>query len=264
MNENYAYFVDYVRGLPNSGNLYILDYGCGNGAIVGALLKAGFNAVGCDTFYSGGSAHGGKPGGEFEALFARGNIRSIEEAGDLPWSPGTFDVVLANQVFEHVTDFDATIARIERVLAPGGHLVLHFPSREVWREGHIGIPFAHRFASGSRFRWLYARALRQVGLGYHTGGETAREWTDRQLDWIDRYCVYRPYRTIRASLDREWEVRHNEWQYIRFRARDKSFLIRWLLNARSLKPFLESLFRRLGFMALVLRRRDRTGNELGP
>jgi SAM-dependent methyltransferase len=261
MDENYAYFVSYVRGLPDSGKLRILDYGCGNGAIVAALRGAGFDAVGCDTFYAGGSKHGGKPGREFESLLEGGQIRAIEEKGDLPWPPRSFDVVLANQVFEHVTDFDATIARIERVLATNGHLVLHFPSREVWREGHIGIPFSHRFASGSRFRTLYTRILRGVGMGYHTSGKTASEWTNYALEWLDRYCVYRPYRTIRASLDRDWEVRHNEWQYIRFRARDKAVLIRWLLNLRSLKAFLESLFRRLGFMALVLRRRDRTGDE---
>ena len=255
MNQNYAYFLEYVRGLPHARKLKILDYGCGNGALVAALRREGFDAVGCDVFYEGGSQHGGKPGAEFETLLANGHIRAINEVGDLPWAPGSFDVILANQVFEHVEDFPQTISRLERVLAADGHAVLHFPSREVWREGHIGIPLAHRLSRYPRFRLLYTRTLRRLGFGYHGEGLSADQWARRQLDWIDRYCFYRPYSDIKNMLEPAWSIQHNEWQYVRFRARTKNFLLRWLVNNAALRAISERLFRRLGFMSLILRKR---------
>jgi len=54
---------------------------------------------------------------------------------------------------------------LNRVLKPGGCMLSIFPSRDVLREGHIGIPLAHRFARGSRARLLYTWALRRAGLG---------------------------------------------------------------------------------------------------
>ena len=257
MNVNYEYFVEYVRSLPNANSLRILDYGCGGGAIVAALRAAGFNALGCDVFYQGGSSHGGQPDQQFERLLADGQIVAIDEGGaNLPWPPGTFDLIIANMVFEHVQDFDLTIRRMASVLAPDGRMVLHFPMSGVWREGHIGIPFAHWFTPGSPWRRRYTLLLRRLGMGYHHEGRPADVWTDAQLDWIDNYTVYRPYAEVRAALDTEWEVTHNETQYIQFRAAGKSGLLRWLLMRKPLEPAFRVLFRRLGFDALVLRRKS--------
>lgn len=256
MNVNYEYFVEYVRSLPNAKKLRILDYGCGGGAIVAALREAGFDAVGCDVFYKGGSKHGGQPDHQFERLLADGRIVAIDEGGsDLPWPPATFDLIIANMVFEHVQDFDPTIRRMASVLAPNGQMVLHFPMSGVWREGHIGIPFAHWFKPGSPWRRRYTLFLRRLGMGFHHEGRPPEVWTDAQLDWIDKYTVYRPYSEVRAALDPEWDVTHNESQYIRFRAARKSGLVRWLLTRPYLAPGFQALFRRVGFDALVLRRK---------
>ena len=254
MDVNYEYFVDYVRSIPNSQHLKILDYGCGAGAVVASLRRAGFDAVGCDVFYEGGRSHGGKPDAEFERLLASGCLVAIEETGDLPWPPQTFDLIIANQVFEHVQDFEVTINRMARVLAPRGHILLHFPTDEVWREGHIGIPFAHWFKPDSPLRRPYTLALRRMGIGYNKEELTPEAWTDSQLEWIDRYTVYRPYSVVRSSLDRDWQVRHNEIQYIRFRAKRRGHVMRWLLTRRLLAPAVSWLFRRLGFNAFVLTR----------
>jgi SAM-dependent methyltransferase len=258
MNVNYEYFVEYVRSLPHAQSLRILDYGCGGGAIVAALREAGFDAVGCEAFYEEGHSHGGKAGGQFEQLLAEGRIVAIDESGDsLPWAAGTFDLILANMVFEHVQDFDLTIRRMASVLASDGHMVLHFPTREVWREGHFGIPFSHRFSPGSSSRRSYTLALRRLGMGYHKDGMPADEWTDRALDWNDRYTIYRPYSEIRASLDREWDVTHNEFQYIRFTAERTPAPLRWVLSRQVRAAFLERVFRKLGFDALALKRKTR-------
>jgi SAM-dependent methyltransferase len=258
-NVNYDYFVEYVGSLSNSKRLRILDYGCGAGAIVGSLRRAGFNALGCDVFYEGGRAHGGAPDQEFERLLSSGYIVAIEETGQLPWPEETFDLIIANMVFEHVQDFDTTISRMARVLAPEGRMVLHFPTAEVWREGHIGIPFAHWFKPGSSWRRRYTLLLRRLGLGYFlTAQRTPEEWTDAKLDWLDKYTIYRPYPVVRAALDPEWLVEHNELQYIRFRAQRAPRVMQWVLTRQTLAPVLVPLFRRLGFNAFVLKRRPIT------
>jgi len=82
----------------------------------------------------------------------------------------------------------------------------HFPSRELIREGHIGIPLAHRLPRG-RLRTAYTATLRRLGFGILIGAKPSgelppREWARRTLDWIDRYCLYRPYREIAHTFRR--------------------------------------------------------------
>ena len=55
-----------------------------------------------------------------------------------------FDVVLSNQVLEHVRDPQAAIADMHRLLKPGGSLIVSFPVSDTWYEGHVGLYFAHR------------------------------------------------------------------------------------------------------------------------
>jgi len=46
----------------------------------------------------------------------------------LPWADNTMDLVIVNQVLEHVKDHFWLMHEITRVLAPGGHLVIGVPN----------------------------------------------------------------------------------------------------------------------------------------
>lgn len=62
----------------------------------------------------------------------------VVAAGDpLPFDAGSFDLIVADHVFEHVAQEDATgvVAEFERVLAPGGWVAARTPNK--W--GMIGI-----------------------------------------------------------------------------------------------------------------------------
>src|ERR1019366_9228148 len=120
-----------------------------------------------------------------------------------------FDLVVNNQVLEHVDDLDGVLREIHRVVKPGGQVLSIFPSRDVFREGHIGIPFAHWFPGppgplpdgrgsdsgtepgpegaplgsgwyaylGSRLRFYYTWALRSAGMGtWKQQAPSARQW----------------------------------------------------------------------------------------
>ncbi|MCW2841856.1 MAG: SAM-dependent methyltransferase [Aeromicrobium sp.] len=46
---------------------------------------------------------------------------------DMPYDDGTFDVVLASEILEHVPEDDRAIAELVRILAPGGILAITVP-----------------------------------------------------------------------------------------------------------------------------------------
>ena len=46
---------------------------------------------------------------------------------EIPEADGSFDLVIANHVLEHVADLDAALAEIGRVLVPGGYAILQTP-----------------------------------------------------------------------------------------------------------------------------------------
>lgn len=46
----------------------------------------------------------------------------------LPFADGSFDLVTANMVVEHVTDPPKLLMEVMRVLRPGGHLMFHTPN----------------------------------------------------------------------------------------------------------------------------------------
>jgi ubiquinone/menaquinone biosynthesis C-methylase UbiE len=54
--------------------------------------------------------------------------RVFADAGALPFPDGTFDLVTANMVVEHLTDPLNQFAEIRRVLRPGGLFVFHTPN----------------------------------------------------------------------------------------------------------------------------------------
>lgn len=63
---------------------------------------------------------------------SRNKADDFYAGGRFPYADGDFDVVLCNQVLEHVFTPDALLREIARVLRPGGRLVLTVPF--VWDE----------------------------------------------------------------------------------------------------------------------------------
>jgi SAM-dependent methyltransferase len=70
----------------------------------------------------------------FEAMAEAGEVpdtaRAEAVAGDalaLPYADGTFDVVIASEILEHVPADEAAIAELVRVLKPGGKLAVTVP-----------------------------------------------------------------------------------------------------------------------------------------
>jgi SAM-dependent methyltransferase len=63
---------------------------------------------------------------------------------DMPFAPGSFDMVIANHVLEHVDDDARALAEIHRVLAPAGVAILQTPysGKLHWTWQDVGIDTA--------------------------------------------------------------------------------------------------------------------------
>ena len=190
----YSFCTNWVEDHAQGRSLRVLDYGCGAGVIVKALRERGFEAFGCDVFYDGGDYSTAVD----PQLLGSAVLRM--EGGRIPFDAESFDVVVNNQVLEHVEDLDAVVAEMRRVLRPDGVVFSIFPDAGVWREGHCGIPFLHWFPKGSRFRVYYAATLRAVGLGYHTSGKSMLQWAKDFCEWLDKWTYYRSHAVIAASF----------------------------------------------------------------
>jgi ubiquinone/menaquinone biosynthesis C-methylase UbiE len=144
---NYIYMVEFAeKYAANNPDATILDYGCGSGDVVIAGRERGLNFFGADVFYGG--ADSAKARIEKSGWMGVA-IKEIVD-GKLDFPDRQFDLVVCNQVFEHVEDLDAVLLEIHRVLKPGGDMLALFPVLDTWREGHCGIPFVTPLQKGYR------------------------------------------------------------------------------------------------------------------
>ena len=125
------------RYVPLAGRR-VLDLGCGLGEYVRAFEREGAEALGCDLARSRLL--------EARARGAHGLVRAAGET--LPFAAGTLDVVVLNEVIEHVSDDRATLHEVARVLTPGGHCVIYAPNRLYPFETH-GIQLGRRYVFGN-------------------------------------------------------------------------------------------------------------------
>jgi SAM-dependent methyltransferase len=216
MNVNHRYVLEFARRFATESHnpqLRILDFGCGGGAVVQKGLEEGLDIWGADLFQE----HASDRSGASRSGLLGSRIFEIRE-GRLPWAAEHFDLVISNQVFEHVADLDAVVHEIHRVLRPGGTLLAVLPHSRMIFEVHSRLPCVHWFPRGSRVRFWWSLAICR-GLKRSDKGKSPREWTQHSLAWIDKFCFYRTPREIDRTLAPAFEVHHLEHEYAVFRRR---------------------------------------------
>jgi SAM-dependent methyltransferase len=186
-------------------------------------------------------------------------VRQIRD-GRLDYATASFDLVLSNQVLEHVADLNAALQEIHRVLKPDGAVLSIFPARDVYREGHIGIPFSHWFPGHSRLRFYYVWGLRRLGLGtWQQEAPTCRQWALDKLQWIDAYTHYRSRREILDAFGRLFVSELRESDYIRYRLLDRPGrrALAALADVPVVAAAARAVFRKLAFLVIVSRKAAR-------
>jgi ubiquinone/menaquinone biosynthesis C-methylase UbiE len=228
----------------------VLDYGCGKGEIVEEGIRRGLQIYGADIFYHANPD-------TLEVLRRKGllgdAIREIRESR-IPFEDNHFDLVISNMVFEHVENMESVLGEIDRVLKPGGLLVAMFPTQEVWREAHIGIPFAHWFKKGSRARYGYALALRSAGFG-NFKTRPFEKWVADMLSYLDTYCYYRTQETIENLVSKHFAFNWMEAHHLAYRIRkSKTRHLAWLVKLPVTGWLATRLFTRMAYVVLAARK----------
>ncbi len=105
----------------------VLDAGCGSGYGAARLACVARSAAGIDVSADAvGYARSNFAGPNLS--FVRGSCEA------LPFAGGSFELVTAFEVIEHLRDWQRFLAEIQRVLAPEGLLVISTPNRDYYAE----------------------------------------------------------------------------------------------------------------------------------
>jgi len=105
------------------GGQRALDVGCGAGQFLVELAERGFEVAGVDLaegMVEAASARLGTLGLESDV-----RVANVER---LPFDDGSFDIVTALGLIEYLPDPTQALREFERVLAPGGHLIVTAPN----------------------------------------------------------------------------------------------------------------------------------------
>ena len=99
-------------------------------------------------------------------------VDAIADAHDLPFPPGSFDLVVAVAVLEHVAEPTRCVAEIARVLKPGGHVYAVTPFLQ---PVHMGAHDFTRFTPIGHRRLF--RAFDEVAAGIAMGAGSVAAWS---------------------------------------------------------------------------------------
>jgi SAM-dependent methyltransferase len=137
------------------GSDRVVDVGCSAGLILASVTSDGGSATGVDIDEPGLA----KAREQFpETSFVRA------DSEQLPFRPRSVDVLLCNQVYEHVVSSERLFDEIKRVLAPSGVAYLGLGNRRRLVEPHYGLPFLSWLPNSLADRYV---RLTHRGTGYH-------------------------------------------------------------------------------------------------
>ena len=110
----------------------VLDLGCGRGVILGALADRGFEVHGVEISLE--AARGADP---------RAEIRIAPRLADAGYPAAHFDEVVIWHVLEHLHDPKGALLEANRILRPGGRLVVAVPNLSSLQARWAGAAWFH-------------------------------------------------------------------------------------------------------------------------
>jgi 2-polyprenyl-6-hydroxyphenyl methylase / 3-demethylubiquinone-9 3-methyltransferase len=159
---------------PCLDGLRILDIGCGGGILCEPLARLGAAVVGADPSPANIEVARLHAGGNGLAVDYRSTTaEALADAGE------RFDVVLAMEVVEHVTDMALFVSRCAEMVKPGGLMITATISRTLksFALAIVGAEYVLRWLPRGTHRWdkfvtpgELAAALTRAGL--QVGGDT--------------------------------------------------------------------------------------------
>jgi len=180
-------------------DLEIADVGCGGGALI-RYLRAALPQLlpGCKVQVSGFDVSDFAPHGNSNL---EADTKTVKTGEPWPYPDHSLDVIISNQVLEHVFDQPFFFRQIARCLKPDGFSVHLFPLKNVIYEDHVGIPLAHRIPKPG---WI--RLMSRIGFfNERRANRLPKIETDefgrRAADYIKSYTIYVSQSELRQIAD---------------------------------------------------------------
>jgi len=108
-NYHFEFFKPYVAGK-------VLDFGCGEGQFANLIQPHCESVFGIDVSELALQ----KAMKEFSSI----DFKRMPDNGHLPYEDKFFDTITALDVMEHILDIETVLEEINRILKPGGHLLI--------------------------------------------------------------------------------------------------------------------------------------------
>jgi SAM-dependent methyltransferase len=177
--------VDFARLSLRPGTR-VPDLGCGAGRHAFESLRRGAHVIALDTDLGELRDVGAMVTAMREAGEVPAGGRASCAAGDataMPFADGSFDVIIAAEVLEHIPADQAALREIARVLAPGGTVAVTVPAwlpeRICWRlsEDYHNVPGGHvRIFTRRELETKLATAGLAVGGHHHAHALHSPYW----------------------------------------------------------------------------------------
>lgn len=216
-------------GLDLNLQSVILDFGCGSGKHVQELRTHGYQAFGCDIKMKE------EENVDTVSMLQSNILRSIDQKYyKLPFEDNIFDLVISDQVFEHVRNYSETISEISRVLKPDGFCLHIFPSRYTPIEPHVYIPFSSIIQSKIWIRfWVFLGVKNEW-----SDCKSVKERSYRYYNYLKDNTNYLP----KKNLEKEFKLYFKdvifcEKAFLKYSKRGK-----YIYTAANILPFIFFLY----------------------
>ena len=156
-------FLAFIREtVPDLEGIRVLEIGCGRGYLLKLMAEAGAKAIGIE------------PGVGLRDYWQAYGVDVVDDTFPSSRVTGTFDLILAYGVLEHVAEPDAFIGALRNQLAPGGKALLSVPDCGEFLANNDPAMFVHEhysyFSAVSLTAFLQANGLqvlkvRKAGFG---------------------------------------------------------------------------------------------------
>jgi ubiquinone/menaquinone biosynthesis C-methylase UbiE len=170
----------------------ILEAGCGKGEfclVLSELLRENFPSI---QFQIQGFDINERP--EHHDIDSS-LVTLISENDNWPYANNTFDIVISNQVIEHVKNANLFFQELTRVMSRGGYSFNSYPVKEIIIEPHYFLPIIH-WVDNWDFRKFLIKFFSRLGWGTFKQQlqngltEDLDKWSNMHSDYTTNFTHY--------------------------------------------------------------------------
>jgi SAM-dependent methyltransferase len=254
IHDSYIYFYHLISSFKSQNNrLRILDLGCGDGTLVEFLRSRDIDCIGADIFQGNDSRK--------EIVKKKGLLGSVvydiyDDAHKL--TAQSFDIIITNQVIEHVEDLPDFIFLLDRIIVKGGLCINIFPTRETWIERHVNVPALHRIkmrSTAEKYTFLYLLLKKLPGiLRLRINLRDIFIEANSLVNYVFNYTTYRSISKIEQDFSASFSVGFLTKDYLHFKlsSRFGSIIDNRIIRILLINFFTVYLFSRLHGIVLVV------------